>query len=39
MKPKPNEPIWKHVTYHASSELSLYAVMIIGIILGIIIFS
>jgi ABC-type proline/glycine betaine transport system permease subunit len=39
MKPKPRESMWKHVTHYASSELSLYAVMIIGIILGIIIFS
>lgn len=39
MKPKPKTGMWKHVAYHASSELSLYAVMIIGIILGIIIFS
>jgi len=39
MKPKPKIGMWRHVINHASSELSLYAVMIIGIILGIIIFS
>lgn len=38
MKPKHSKNIWEHVVYYASSELSLYAVMIIGIILGIIIF-
>jgi len=39
MKPKHAKSIWEHVVYYASSELSLYAVMIVGIILGIIIFS
>jgi len=39
MKPKHLKSIWAHVVYYASSELALYAVMIVGIVLGIIIFS
>jgi ABC-type proline/glycine betaine transport system permease subunit len=39
MKPKHKESIWSHLTHYASSEISLYVVMIVGIVIGIIIFS
>jgi len=39
MKPKHKENMWSHFTHYASSEISLYVVMVVGIVIGIIVFS
>jgi hypothetical protein len=36
---KPNYSFWTKYKKHATSELMLYVIMIVGIVLGIVIFS